>query len=302
MSNKKIGFIGQGWIGKNYADNFDSRGYKTVRYALEEPYINNKTAIAGCDIVFIAVPTPSTPQGFDDSIVRETLSLIGPGRIAVIKSTILPGTTESLQAENPNIIVVHSPEFLTEATARYDADHPAENIVGIPVESEKFRQAAASVLSVLPEAPFSLICRASEAEMIKYVRNCFLYSKVVFMNLSYDLAQGLGADWQPIRAALAADPMVGQMHIDPMHKSGRGAGGHCFIKDFEAFTRFYSEQQAADRLGIQVLSGLRDKNLELLIGTGKDLDLLTGVYGPTTASKKQPAPAVTMPIENESAS
>ncbi len=60
--NKKIGFIGQGWIGKNYADDFEKRGFEVVRYAQEEPYIKNKEAIADCDIVFIAVPTPSTPE------------------------------------------------------------------------------------------------------------------------------------------------------------------------------------------------------------------------------------------------
>jgi len=60
---KKIGFIGQGWIGKNYADDFEKRGYEIVRYALESPYIDNKEKIKECDIVFIAVPTPQHSQG-----------------------------------------------------------------------------------------------------------------------------------------------------------------------------------------------------------------------------------------------
>ena len=55
MKKPNIGFIGQGWIGKHYADDFEKRGYKTVRYSLEEPYINNREKVKTCDIVFIAV-------------------------------------------------------------------------------------------------------------------------------------------------------------------------------------------------------------------------------------------------------
>ncbi|MEY3784652.1 MAG: hypothetical protein RLZZ230_974, partial [Candidatus Parcubacteria bacterium] len=51
----KIGFIGQGFIGKSYADDFENRGFEVVRYALEELYINNKELIKDCDIVFVAV-------------------------------------------------------------------------------------------------------------------------------------------------------------------------------------------------------------------------------------------------------
>ncbi|MCK5022137.1 MAG: hypothetical protein KAR54_02725, partial [Candidatus Pacebacteria bacterium] len=126
---EKIGFIGQGWIGKSYADDFEKRGYEIIRYSLEEPFINNKEKIKECDIVFMAVPTPSTPQGFDDSILRQGVKLIGKNKIVVIKSTILPGTTESIQNENPEIFVMHFPEFLTEATAVRDATNPIRSII-----------------------------------------------------------------------------------------------------------------------------------------------------------------------------
>jgi len=276
---KMIGFVGQGWIGRNYADNFEDRGYKVIRYSLEASYSANKDIVGECDIVFIAVPTPTTPEGFDDQIVREAVKLVKPGKIAVIKSTVLPGTTESVQAENPGVYVLHSPEFLTEATARYDADNPAMNIIGIPADTPEYRRAGEAVLEVLPESPYHAICLAKEAELIKYVRNCFLYSKVVFMNLAYDLNQKLSGDWRAIKSALAADPMVGKMHLEPVHKSGRGAGGHCFIKDFEAFLNLYNEKMPDDGLGNDVLISLRDKNLELLVETGKDKNLVAGVYG-----------------------
>ena len=274
----KIGFIGQGWIGKNYADNFEERGLEVVRYALEEPYAKNKEKIADCDIVFIAVPTPTVPEGFNDSVVRTVVKLVGAGKTAVIKSTIIPGTTESVQAENPDIFVLHSPEFLTEMTAKRDTDHPFFNIIGIPIVNDEYRAKAEQVMNVLPPAPTQKICAAREAELFKYARNCFFYTKVIYMNLLFDLAKSIGADWGALRQLLGADPWIGGMHLDPVHKSGRGAGGDCFIKDFAAFLELYRDK-VGDEKGIEVLLANVEKNLELLLSTGKDLKLLVGVYG-----------------------
>ncbi len=277
-NKKKIGFIGQGWIGRNYADDFEKRGYEVIRYGREEPYIKNENKIKECDIVFIAVPTPTTPEGFDDSILREVMKLVGDKKTAVIKSTILPGTTESIQKDNPNVYVTHSPEFLAERTAGYDAANPNRNIVGIPLENDEYKKAAKDVLDVLPKAPYEITCHSKEAELIKYSGNVFLYKKVIYMNLLYDLADKLGARWEVVRDSVAADPRIGKSHMEPIHESGRGAGGHCFIKDFEAFTDFY-KNFVGDEHGINVLESIRNKNVDLLVKSGKDLDLLAGVYG-----------------------
>jgi UDPglucose 6-dehydrogenase len=284
MKDKKIGFIGQGWIGKNYADNFEARGYEVVRYGLEEPYRGNKEKIKDCDIVFIAVPTPTTPQGFDDSIVREAVKLVGLGQTAVIKSTILPGTTQSIQQENPEIFVMHSPEFLSERTAADDAAHPGRNLVGIPVDNEIYRQKAAQVLASLPPAPVSQVMAAREAELFKYLRNCFFYTKVIFMNLVYDLALKNNCRWEVFREIMSVDPWIGNMHIDPVHKSGRGAGGGCFIKDFAAFAQFY-RQLVGDEPGCRLLEAMEQKNIDLLVASGKNLNILAEVYGESAIKK-----------------
>lgn len=276
--DKKIGFIGQGWIGKNYADDFERRGLSVVRYSQEEPHINNKELIKECDIVLIAVPTPTTVDGFDCSIVDGVISLVGKGKTAVIKSTILPGTTEKLQSCHPDVFVMHSPEFLTEATAAFDAANPDRNIIGIPVDNEEYRTKAKEVIAVLPKAPFELVCSSREAELVKYGGNCWFYFKVIFINMLYDLAAKEGCDYGKIKEALAADPRIGSTHLDPIHKSGRGAGGHCFIKDFAAFREIY-EKEIGDQLGVAVLRSLEEKNIDLLKKSNKDLDLLEQVYG-----------------------
>lgn len=297
MHKPRIGFVGQGYVGKNYADDFEARGYSVVRYALEEPYAGNKDKIKDCEIVFIAVPTPTTPAGFDDSIVRGAIALVGPGKTAVIKSTVLPGTTAKLQEEYPDRIVLFSPEFLSEATAAEDAAHPKRTIVGMGAETPEHKAAAERVLAALPKAPYERVCRAVEAEFVKYGGNCWFYTKVIFINLLYDLVRKEGADYDVVREAMAADPRIGASHLVPVHKSGtagsdnyhllegkdaggaRGAGGHCFIKDFAAFSRLYRETFPEDASGSAVLDALEQKNLELLRETGKDLDLVRGVYG-----------------------
>ncbi len=280
----KIGFIGQGWIGKNYADNFEQRGFKVIRYSLDAEYNGNKEKIKDCEIVFIAVPTPTTPEGFDDSILKQVIKLVGQGKIALIKSTILPGTTKYLQTENPNIFILHSPEFLTRHTAAHDAANPTRNIIGIPVDNEIYKQKAQAVMDVLPKAPYEIICRSLDAELIKYGGNCFFYFKNIFMNMLYDLSQKLGCDWEAVRQMIAADPRIGQEHTHPVNKGGRGAGGDCLIKDFEAFIGMY-KNNVADEAGLKALTNLRDKNIDLLVKSNKDLDLLRGVYGDEAVNK-----------------
>lgn len=273
-----IGFIGQGYIGKNYADDFERRGLSVVRYSQEAEYIGNKEKIKECDIVFIAVPTPTTPDGYDASVIKQVIPVVGKGKIVVLKSTILPGLTRQLQKEFPDYIIIHSPEFLSEATAAQDAANPFANIVGIPEGSEKHKEAAKLVHSTLPSAPFSTTVTSEEAELIKYTHNCSGYTQIVFFNMMYDLASKLGADWKEIEKTIKADPFIPNRYSQPVHKNGRGAGGSCFIKDFAAFHQAYKEI-VGDKEGEDAIKGFEMKNVQLLSESKKNLDILEGVYG-----------------------
>ncbi len=280
LENKKlkIGFIGQGFVGKNQADDFERRGYETIRYSLEEPFIQNAPLIKDCDVVFIATPTPTTPQGFDYSTIEEALLKVGSGKIAVIKSTVLPGVTEALQEKNSHIIILHAPEFLSEVTAARDSAFPDRNIVGVPQKTDAHMKAAKLLLEILPSAPYNKICSSKEAELIKYGRNTMGYVRIVFVNILYELTGKLGADWAVIQEAMSADPENGPTYMNPVHKSGRGAGGHCFIKDFAALRKF-SEDKLQDEDSLNVFKYIEKKNFELLRKSEKDLGLLRGVYG-----------------------
>lgn len=272
----RIGWIGQGWIGKNYADDFEERGYEVVRYGLEPEFLGNRARIAICEIVFIAVPTPTRPDaGFDASIVDEALALVGAGTIAVIKSTVLPGTTELLQQKHPDIFLMHAPEFLVAKTAAQDARNPLRNILGVTSISAS---RADEVMHVLPPAPYQRVMKSGEAEMVKYAGNGWLTFKVLFMNLVYDACVQQDIAYDVVKEAVGMDPRIGTSHMDVIHEGGRGAGSYCFIKDLAALRELVARNPEAG-VGLQFLQMAEEYNQFLLYSTGKSLEQLAAVYG-----------------------
>ena len=104
----------------------------------------------------------------------------------------------------------------------------------------------------------------------------------------YEMAQMVGADYDVIKDAAAADPRIGPSHLEVLHQSvhpgatpGLVAGGHCFIKDFAARRKFYEKFPSADPETVALMLALEIKNKELLTSSDKDLDLLQQVYGPS---------------------
>jgi UDP-glucose 6-dehydrogenase len=264
-----IGFIGQGYVGGTYADYFEARGFVPVRYSLDPLHIGNKDKLADCHIVFICVPTPTTVAGFDCSVVTESLSLIRRGGVVVIKSTLIPGTTERLQKSFPLLTILHSPEFLSVATAARDAAEPWGNIIGVGANTPDHDAAARVVHAILPDAPFELTCSGTQAELIKYAHNVSAVMQILTMNAVYDVAKAKGADWGAISAAIGADPYIPTRYSNPVHNGKRGAGGGCFIKDFAAF---------AEMSGEPFLQEAKYYNRALLTASDKDLDVLSAVF------------------------
>jgi UDP-N-acetyl-D-mannosaminuronate dehydrogenase len=75
-----IGVIGQGYVGKNYADNLEDRGFAVVRYSLDPLHLANKSKIPKTDLVIIAVPTPTKNGAFDDSLYVTPSAVFVRGR------------------------------------------------------------------------------------------------------------------------------------------------------------------------------------------------------------------------------
>lgn len=274
----KIGCIGQGFVGKNMANDFESRGFSVVRYSLEPEYCNNAKEISTCDVVFIAVPTPTTPAGFDYNVVAETLSLVREGCIAVIKSTVLPGTSATLQQQYSAITVLFSPEFLSEKSAAYDAANPIINVVGVTADTKAQQMAAKKVMDLLPTSEHNQIVSAEAAELFKYAHNLNGYFRVILSNLLFEVAEQFSVTWEQVKTLMDVDVMMSPYYNNPVHKAGRGAGGNCFIKDMAAFRQLYQSTVVDDTLGLEVLRSLERKNAELLTSSGKDQSLLRSVY------------------------
>jgi UDP-glucose 6-dehydrogenase len=99
------------------------------------------------------------------------------------------------------------------------------------------------------------------------------------MNLLYDAAQSLDADWGALREILAHDPWIGQKHLDPVNKGGRGAGGNCFVKDFAALAELYVKLLPDDAEGGALFEAIARKNIALLRASGKGMRQIQEVYG-----------------------
>jgi len=252
-NKKKIGIIGIGAVGS------------ALSKALAEPLLYDKYKNIGsieevnrADIIFICVPTPFKEDiGFDLSAVEEAFSTIKGNKIVVIKSTVLPGTTERMQKLYPNHKVLFNPEFLQEKTAEADMKNPYEQIVGY---TDSSKDIASEVLKVLPKASNEFIVASDEAETVKYFSNTFLSTKVIFANQMYDLCQKIGVDYDLIKKMAKASPRFGFSHFEIWMDGFRGYSGKCLPKDTKALIQF------GDKIGVDLslLKLVDQKNEELL--------------------------------------
>jgi len=281
IKEQYIGFIGQGFIGGNLANNFESRGFKNlVRYSLESKYIGNKSKLSKCWVIFLAVPTPTENEKFNDKILWKAMKNTYPGQVVVIKSTVPPDIIRDIQYEFDSRIIVLCPEFLSEDTAVEDTDKPERNIFGVrdPLDDYLIGKVA-DLKIVMPEALNNYICSYEEASLAKYAGNCFFYVKNMFFNIIKDLSDSYGCDWEVLHNMIMGDKRIHPIHTNPIDKGGRGAAGHCLIKDFVSLRNMVDDKLEGDIPAGKIFRSNESKNKELLKSTNKDINLLQGVYG-----------------------
>jgi UDPglucose 6-dehydrogenase len=226
-----IGIMGLGVVGDAAEYHFVRQGYALRAYDPGRG-LGTPASINEADIVFICVPTPYRRDvGFDGSALENAIGLIEGSKVVVIKSTVLPGTTEALQGRFTQHAFLFNPEFLRQATARDDFLQPDRQIVGYTAQS---RHLAEGLLRALPHAPYTRIMPAREAELSKYMTNAFLALKVTFANELFDLASALDTDYNTVRDAVAADARIGGSHLGVLDDGYRGYGGKCLPKDTKA--------------------------------------------------------------------
>lgn len=228
------------------------------------------------DIYFVCLPTPMYEDGSADiSIVEGTLKSLAaiPGRkrIAVIKSTVPPGSTErwNRMFEATKLSVIFNPEFLREATALNDMRNQSRIILGgHRPHINKVKQLFEGAFPNVPVIKTS----SSTAEMVKYMTNIHLAVKVALANEFYQICDkldedGANIDYDKVVEYALHDERLGQSHWKvpgpmPADDSGEpafGFGGSCFVKDINAL------MHVARKLGIEpkVMKGAWSKNLEV---------------------------------------
>lgn len=255
----KVGIMGSsGMVGGAVKRYFEKRGVAPLCF---DKYKNEGSLedVNRADVVFICVPTPyeEATGGFDLSFVKSAITSLVGEKIIVIKSTVLPGTTDEMQKEFSRHKFLFNPEFLTQSSADNDMSFPDRQIVGY---TEKSYDAAGSVIRLLPLAPFERIVPAKEAEMIKYFGNTWFSAKVVFANQIYDLCAKLGINYDIVKECVSADKRIGPSHLEVLHGGYRGYGGACLPKDTRALI------QLGDRVGaaMELLKKVEEINNKLV--------------------------------------
>ncbi len=273
-----IGAIGIGFVGTAVREGFSP--HITV-----ETYDRNP-AKRSCESVedlvkktdgpiFVAVPTPMLADGSCDisiieSVARDVDRASGSsGRILLLKSTIVPGTTARLAAAFPNLRFAFNPEFLTEANPIADFKNQKFVVVGAK-DRDVFGEIESLYARAFPDVP--VYWKGwGEAEMFKYVANCFLALKVAFSNELFDLCQATGLNHGEIISIAQLDPRLGPTHwCVPGPDGKRGFGLACFPKDLNALVSLAREHNVSMR----TLEAAWAINLD--VRPEKDWELLKG--------------------------
>jgi UDPglucose 6-dehydrogenase len=273
---RAIGVVGLGYVGIATAVSFAHAGKKVVGYDVDDDRVmmlrkgkapifepglaelvsrhvkNGRLSFAdsmddlldACNVIFIAVPTPSANDGkIDLSFMRQAAQDLGFAqcrkqgwRLYVVKSTVVPGTTMSdfipimarCTGSNPGegFSVAANPEFLAEGTMVEDALHPSRIVIG--VTDDKSERLLKNIYSGFHSK--IVVLSPTGAELVKYASNAMLATRVSFANEISRMAELAGVDVYPVLDAVGMDPRIGGKFM----RAGPGFGGSCFTKDIKA--------------------------------------------------------------------
>jgi len=271
----RISIIGSGVVGKATGQGFRKCGIQSIfcdidRMKLEgikaegcEATQNVEEAVKASEISFICVQTPTFKERIDLSHIRKATEQVGKAlrekddyHLVAIRSTVLPTTTRrkiipilerysGLKASK-DFGVCYNPEFMREATALEDFLNPWRIVIG------QLDQRSGDELEELYSTFNAPKIRASleEAEMIKYVSNMFLTTKISFFNEIFAICKKLRLDPNLIAEATALDPRIGKYGI----YGGRPFRGRCLPKDLEAFVSFIKDMKLNPKILDSALS------------------------------------------------
>lgn len=199
-------------------------------------------AVAECDIIFIAVPTPPNSDGsvdlsYMEGVAHEIADTLKPEygyRIIVDKSTVPVGTGQKVlqvihryAGSEADIDVVSNPEFLREGSAVGDLMQPDRIVIG--ADSARAMEMMKQVYAPF-QAPIVEVDLPS-AELIKCAANSFLALKISYINSVSQVCEAAGADVELVAQGIGMDKRISRNFLN----AGLGFGGSCFPKDIKGF-------------------------------------------------------------------
>lgn len=244
----KIGVVGLGVVGSAIQQVFSQRGHTVPGYDIK----NSDTCIddvIDTECVFVCVPTNLNNHGqCDVSQVQQVIDQLAQRNYTgtvVIKSTVIPGTTQQLIEHYSKLKICFVPEFLRERHAVDDFVNDQQVLI---VGSEQ-----ADVVATMSRvhAKFSaeiMQIHPTEAELAKYFSNCINALHIIFANAVFEMSQHLGANYNNVLAASVTRPNVASRAYLECSADQRGYGGRCLPKDLQAFAEFVKNHQPNIRL------------------------------------------------------
>ena len=237
MKKFNVGVIGNGFVGEAISFAFSSVADMYIYDTNRSRCLNDIESVHNCDFVFVCVPTPMFEDGSQDlSYVESAFEKATDRPVYVLKSTVLPGTTENLTKKYPNFKIIFSPEFLTERTAKLDMLTQSRIILGGELSlTEKVK----ILINERFKTKNIIQTDSKTAELTKYMNNTFFATKVSIMNEFKLICDKIGANWEDALRGFVSDGRIGDSHLNvPGHDGKLGYGGTCFPKDVNALLSF----------------------------------------------------------------
>ncbi|MFB6195781.1 MAG: UDP-glucose 6-dehydrogenase AglM [Haloplanus sp.] len=306
----KIGIVGSGYVGTTIAACFADLGHEVMTVDVDESVVRSLNdgdapidepgldalldrhagsdlwattdyddlVDMGPDVIFLALPTPANDDGSIDTAPIEAgveslgavLADIEGYPTVVVKSTVVPGTTEDvigpiLERESGERIgegfgLAMNPEFLREGSAVEDFQHPDKLVFG--AADDRALDALDEVYAPLLAEVDAPVVRTGlrEAEMIKYANDAFLAAKGGLINELGAICKEYGVDTYEVADAMGLDDRIGERFL----RSGVGWGGSCFPKDVSAIVAAAREEGYEPEL-LQAAIDVNDRQPERML-------------------------------------
>lgn len=240
----RIAIIGMGVVGQAVA----AASYK-CKISSFDKYNQNRTQNWGdaqiTELCFVCVPTLTVNRKQDLTEIFSTMKMLERMKyrgVVCIKSTVLPGTMDKLEEAFQDLRIVHSPEFLSEKTARQDYLLQKTALLSGQIEDTsivmKYFDENLQVTKTFVYTDFNI------TEFAKYMHNCMLAVELSFLNEMYDLCGDKEVYNKAIEAAIPFGN-IGKLSKVPGPDGKRGWGGMCFPKDMVALQDFSVQQKVS---------------------------------------------------------